>query len=428
MRAAAGGLSDEHQELTAFIKAYPKNEDNTEARILLADALMNEGRMDEGIAYLKSIPNTIADQGMYEEAVFKIAKAYKVMEEPEKYRMHMEGFRDTSPKSPRVAEAIYNIGWVYRQEGKPEKAREIYWEAITKYGNDAAIVSVDELFPALLKLYKSTDESGVYMARLRDLAFEADKKGQKTLTMRLLWAQAEAIKKTEPDRANQLWRMRRAGWMCRKASPRVMADIANALIATGKEKEGEQMWKDLVKWNPRAPQKDQALAALGLSEMKRGDEKKALEYFDRFEKETMGSLLFGKIMLAKTDLLTVRGQKDDARKTLDTLLANNIRRAGTRRRRCSGSARCYMKDDKPDLAVPYYQRVYVMYGRWRDWVAKSYLRSGEAFEKLKDKDARPAELPGIDGKRNDGRSGGIQKSRAERLQALGGPLAEGRKG
>lgn len=25
-----------------------------------------------------------------------------------------------------------------------------------------------------------------------------------------------------------------------------------------------------------------------------------------------------------------------------------------------------------------------MYGRWRDWVAKAYYRSGEAFEKLND--------------------------------------------
>jgi tetratricopeptide (TPR) repeat protein len=50
------------KELISFIKAYPKSEDNVEARILLADALMNEGQMDEGIAYLKSIPSTIPDR------------------------------------------------------------------------------------------------------------------------------------------------------------------------------------------------------------------------------------------------------------------------------------------------------------------------------------------------------------------------------
>jgi hypothetical protein len=48
-----------------------------------------------------------------------------------------------------------------------------------------------------------------------------------------------------------------------------------------------------VKWNPRAPQKDRALAALGRIEMQRGNANAALEHFDRFEREVLGSRLFG---------------------------------------------------------------------------------------------------------------------------------------
>jgi len=377
--------------------------------------------MDEGIAYLKSVPNTIADQGMYEEAVFKIAKAYKVMEEPEKYRIHMEGFRDGSPRSPRVAEAIYNIGWVYRQEGKPEKAREIYWEAITKYGNDPSIVSVEELFPALMKLYKSADDTGAYVARLRDLQHEAEKKGEKAFAVRLMWAQADAIKKAEPERATKLLVEAASKVTPSTTSPRIMADIATALIAEGKDKEGEQMWRDLVKWNPRAVQKDQALAALGLFEMQRGNEKKALEYFNRFEKETMGSPQFGKIMLAKADLLELRGQREDARKSLETLLANKYSAGAEKAQALYRIGESYMKEDKPKLAVPYYQRVYVMYGRWRDWVGKAYLRSGEAFEKLQDKDA--ARRTYQEFTENKSMSDLQEYNKAsERLQSLGGPL------
>jgi hypothetical protein len=43
-----------------------------------------------------------------------------------------------------------------------------------------------------------------------------------------------------------------------------------------------------------------------------------------------------------------------------------------------------MDEARPDLAISYFQRLYVMHGRWRDWVAKTYYRSGEAFEKLDD--------------------------------------------
>ena len=45
-----------------------------------------------------------------------------------------------------------------------------------------------------------------------------------------------------------------------------------------------------------------------------------------------------------------------------------------------------MDEAWPDLAISYFQRLYVMHGRWRDWVAKTYYRSGEAFEKLDDLD------------------------------------------
>ena len=46
-----------------------------------------------------------------------------------------------------------------------------------------------------------------------------------------------------------------------------------------------------------------------------------------------------------------------------------------------------MSRQRPQTAIPYYQRIYVLYGKWRDTVAQAYLRSGEAFEQLDDKEA-----------------------------------------
>jgi tetratricopeptide (TPR) repeat protein len=46
-----------------------------------------------------------------------------------------------------------------------------------------------------------------------------------------------------------------------------------------------------------------------------------------------------------------------------------------------------MARNQPGRAVPYYQRIYILYGKWRSEVAKAYLRSGEAFEKINDPEA-----------------------------------------
>jgi tetratricopeptide (TPR) repeat protein len=46
-----------------------------------------------------------------------------------------------------------------------------------------------------------------------------------------------------------------------------------------------------------------------------------------------------------------------------------------------------MQRDQPRKAIPYYQRIYVLYGKWREAAAKAYLRSGDAFEQINDRDA-----------------------------------------
>ncbi len=405
------------RELSEYLRKYPGGEESSEAKILLGDALMNEGRMEEGIAAFESIPPE--DTRFYEEGIFKVGKALKLMEEYPRMREHMEAFVAASPRSPRVAEAIYNIGWVYRQAEEPEKAREIYWDAVEEFGSDPSIRSVDDLFPALARLYRGPEQTAQYLAKLRDLNEESDDKP--ALAMRSLWAQAQALRKTDSDRANDLLVEASALASVEETNPLLLADMADALLASDREAEGETMWRDLVKWNPRAPQKDRAFATLGLLELKRGNEKAALTLFDRFERETLGSILLGKIMLARASLQETRGQYADARKSLEILLASQY---ATGPEKCEAlylTGEIYMKEGKPELAVPYFQRIYVMHGRWTDWVARAYYRSGEAFEKLKDTLSARRTYQELSEREELSEMEETAKAR-ERLQALGGPL------
>jgi tetratricopeptide (TPR) repeat protein len=406
-------------ELHAYLGKYPGHEQNSEARVLLGDALMNEGLMEEGIASFKGIP--VTDTKFHEEGVFKIGKALKLMEEYDRLRNHMEEFRTGSPRSPRVAEAIYHIGWVDRQEGDLAKARQTYWDAINELGDDATIRSVEDLFPALGKLYKGAEEQAQYGAQLRDLREEADGAGKKTLAMRALWAQANAAKKSNPDRAREALVEASSRVNVQDTNPLVLADIAEALIGSGQADAGERMFRDLIKWNPRAPQRDRAFAALGLAELSRGNEKAALGWFERFEKETLGSTMQGKILLAKAGLLETRGQLTDARATLETLLASTYSTGPEKAEALFRIGDIYMKEGKPQLAVPYFQRIYVMHGRWRDWVARAYFRSGEAFEKLNDSLSARRTYQELTGRDELSEFQEFTKAR-DRLNALGGPL------
>lgn len=407
-------------ELRAFLKKYPGHEETAEANVLLGDALMNEGLMEEGIAAFGAIPPE--ETRFYEEGVFKVAKALRLMEEHDRLLDQMRAFQQQHPRSPRVAEAVYQIGWVYRQKDEPDKARDIYWEAIEEHGADPAIRSVDDLFPALAKLYRGEDQPA-YLARLGDLQERAAREKKPVLEMRALWAEAAALRRQDPAAANEKLL---AGARLADASstnPLLLADFADALLAAGRKDEAAAMYRDLVKWNPRAPQKDRALAAMGFLELEDGNEAAALAHFERFQREIPGSRQAGRVLLAKAALLDKRGKADEARAALEALLASQYSSGQEKAEALYLIGASYLKAGKPKLAIPYFQRIYVMHGRWRDWVAKAYLASGEAFEKIDDREsARKTyeELLHAEDLAAMPESGKAK----QRLEALGGPAAK----
>jgi len=346
---------------------------------------MAEGQVEEGITALKRIP--APDVRFFEEGWFKIGKALKLLERYDDLRAHMEQFARERPVSPRVAEAIYWVGWFHRQNGQPEEARKLYWETIEKHGDDPAMRSVDDLFPALARLYKGEEEKTQFLAKLRDLRETADGSKKKTLAMRALWAQGREFQRADAPKAAALLAEALTRANVQTANPLLLADFAEALTVAGKSDEATKLWRDLLKWNPRAAQKDRALAALGQAELKGGREKTALEFFTRFETETAGSPLLSKVLLARATLLEERGEFPAAQTALAALLAEKTAPSQDKAEALFRTAELQMRQKKPQLAVPYYQRIYVMYGRWHQWVARAYLRSGEAFEQLQDKDA-----------------------------------------
>lgn len=372
-------------ELRKFLGAYPDSGQRSEALILLGDAELDRARIDQGIVTLKKIDPK--DTRFFDEGWFKIGKALRLQEKVPQLRAHMQQFVKEHPRSPRVAEAIYWIGWTWRLEGEDSKARVAYWEAIGRLGDDSEAQGVLDLFSGLAKLYPGEDGRSGLVSRLNTERQTAESKKQNVLATRLLWAEAKVLERTNPERAAALFALGAQQAKVDTTSPALLADFADPLRAQGKNERAGELYAGLIKWNPRAVQKDRAFAGLGLIALEAGREDEALKYFTRFQQETLGSTLLGRILLAKAELLRKRGENAEAQATLEALLAEKA--VGTKEK----AAALYqigdllMAQKKPRLAVPYFQRVYVMYGRWRDVVAQSYLASGQAFEAMDDRES-----------------------------------------
>ncbi len=369
-------------ELHDYLEKYPGEPENSEARVLLGNALMNEGFMDDAFDVFRAIPES--DKKLHDEGIFRTADGLKAMEEKEKYRDLMQSYIDKNPMSPRVAEAIANVGWYYRQSDQIDKARELYWQAITEHGNNADISSVEDLFPSLARLYRGPDETLQYQARLGDMASEAKASNKNVLLMRILHAQSKIALKADPAQSRALLLEASNYADVTKTSPALLVDFANALLESGQEQAAENLLRDTLRWNPRAMQKDRILSSLGDIELRHGKEKAALDYYVRFEKESLGSAIFGETMLKQAKLLKKRGNTSETLRVLNAVLAFPSARGQEKAEALVTIGDIHLGNGKPEMAIPYYQRVYVMHGRWKPWVAKAYLRSGEAFEKIKD--------------------------------------------
>ena len=383
-------------ELKDYLKKFPQGEENAEARLLLGDALLTQAKSDEGKEVYASIK---PESGRFhEDAQFKLAKVLKLEEKYGELRDLMQNYMDAHPRSPRAAEALLQIGQSYRKEEQPEKAVEAYWKAIGEWGNDPAAAAVEEMLLALDRYYKGESEKRDYHARLRALREKAAGEKQDVLAVRCVWALARSVKKPDPALSGALLREAAALAKPEQTSPLILADCAEALLAGSAENAGSpesaerraraaQLYRDLLKWHPRAMQKDKALASLAKVALDAGDTAGAMQYYDRLERDTPWSSLMGEVLTTRAGIELEAGNNDKAVEAYTRLLAAENVPSKLKAQALLALGEIEMARQRPQMAVPYYQRIYVLYGKYRETVAQAYLRSGEAFEQLKDAEA-----------------------------------------
>jgi len=368
------------KELEAFAKTHAGHPRAAEAWLLLGDSRFAIADIEGGIdAYGKVTPET---PQIYDLAYFKVGKGYKQLEQVDQHRKHFTEFVEKHGDSNRVVEALYEIAWADRQKGNLDAARKMYWETARKYGNDARKPGVEDLFSGLLRLYKTDDEKARFLAELRDYVEEAQNAGKMTMAARGLWAQAQVVKRQEPDRARALLVQGASLIKPEEGSSVIIPDFADALRENNQSVEAKAFYEGLIKWYPRAFQKDRSYAGLGLIAVKEGHEKEALDQFAKFEKESIQSPLRPSVLSAKADLLLQRRDYEGAIAQLEEILKIKAAKGKPWVIALNKIGNSYMALGKPDKAVPYFQRIYIMYGAYPDHVAEAYWQSAQAFEKL----------------------------------------------
>ncbi|MFK7851423.1 MAG: tetratricopeptide repeat protein [Akkermansiaceae bacterium] len=380
-------------------KTYPESEWLPEALLALGDSHGALGDLDKADQVYKEI--SVEAPGFHDEAWMKRGNILKMRKDFEGMKQLFEEFISNRSASPRIAEGLYWLAWVAKKENKPEQARKIYLDTISKYGNDTVRPGLEDILIGLQDLY-SGDEKYELLTQLKTQRSLASATGKNRLATRLTWAiaQLQLGMKSLPEQQRitgaRLELVSLAGNVDPKeTAPRILADLADALETDNKLDLAYQTYEDLRKWWPRSPFRDRAFAGKAFIELERGDEAAAIDSFEKFEKYSLmpksatdenglsivESELGGRVALAKAKLLETRNPP----KALNTLLAvqkNKAMPASVRADALLATGNYYASRKSEREALPYFEQVYLLFNRYPEKVATAYFQRAKALENL----------------------------------------------
>lgn len=370
-------------DLRAYLSAHVGDRYNDEAQLLLGDSLLAEGDLDEGMASYAAI--SPLSTRFFEDGWFKTGKALKLRKDYEKMRAHYQRFISEHAASNRMAEAVYWVGWTHTAEGNEAKAKSIYWQTIDEVGNRPELYGIADLLDGLSKLYRG-NERPRFVLQLRQLAQKALKEKLPTLELRARWAIGMH---SDPESADRRSGFDAAVRLCdpEQHNPRILADCGDYLLAKGSSEDADAMFADLRKWHPRAVDRDRAFLGRARIALAARETEQALAFLKRMDEETPYSARLAEAKTLRAKLLADSGEKQAALAVLEELLADKALPSAAKADALFSAAEILASDGEELKATAYFERVYVAYGKYRDLVAKSYLRRGELLEKLDRRDA-----------------------------------------
>ena len=370
-------------ELEGWTQRNPEHYFKWEALVTWGDALAALGELDQSKSVYLRV--TAAAGPFYYMALTQVAKVFKALGTPEAY-LEMASvftrFMQDSPQSDNIIDAAYQAGWALRQCGRAEDARKLYWVMLDRYGDAPKWEGFDILIKDLAGLYGDRPE--LYAAELRARQPQAETAKRTTLASRLAWAEAQI---QPADQVMNQVAVFRSRFKSEFLGPETLAWLGDTLIQNGKTEDGIAYLEVLLASFPESRFASLANTRMADYRVRKKEFDKALTHADAVLAWAGEPLLIMEATFSRAQALQGLERYGEALADYNTILANRAAPRRLKPEALLNMAACLEAQGRWRQAIPYYQRVYVLYGAFTPAVAQAYLRSGQAFEQLKDIEA-----------------------------------------
>ena len=369
------------KDLEAWLAQYPDHYFKGEAQVTLGDALAASGHFTEAKQAYRAVTKEAG--AFYFMALNQAVKVYKALGTPEDFLAMAEAFglyiRD-EPDSPNVVDAAYQAGWALRQLGRPEQARTLYWNVLRTGGNNRGWEGFTPLLKGLADLYGK--DGGEAMTR--DFTAELEKAraaGLMTLAARLKLA----LIPEEPGRARTAaYQATAVQFPLDTLGPDSLAALGAYFVEAQDLARARVFLDRLLEVYPASRQAPFARVRRAEQLLAAQDAAGALAEANLAVENATDPSLFVEALLVRAQARQGTGSFEEAIDDYTVVLASKGVDRTFKPRAMLGIAACHEARGDYRKAIPFYQRIYVLYRAYTGPVAQAYLKSGLAFEELKD--------------------------------------------
>jgi tetratricopeptide (TPR) repeat protein len=383
--SALGDKASSLRDLEAVLSETPDHSCAGETALLLGDNLLALGQTEAAMVAWQRVPTTQAEAR--EDALLKCAKVLYRLGKPQEVRKVLQSFSDLHSHSARLGEAAHWIWKAAALDGYSTTAMDWTLSLLNQCGNDPRAAGIEPLLYTAGAHASADQNRARWSDELHGLAKTAGDSGETTLAARLRWAIAK--QSCAHDKSAAQMQLVEIAEQCPpdKTGPTVLADGATAMEACGKQKDARRLWRELLRWHPRNPQREEALSNLARLDLEMQQHESALEWIHRFERGSKNSPLLPRLLLLNARIQQGAGKYAEALESLERVLRLKNARASSKCEALFRIGEHHAANRAPKLAIQYLQRVYVSYGTFQPWAAKAYLASAEAFLTLGDRTA-----------------------------------------
>lgn len=401
---------------------YPKDPLLAEVLALRADSLDATGKEEEAIqVYIRSVQLATRD----ETRDYSLSAAQKLLRKLgdwDRMGQMCEDFMKQYPASPLVPQVAFWLSQAMLHNGKSEEAKQFMADTIRKYISDPRRDAVDQLLMQLAQLCvrkrhpvalpsPSPAPAGAIAdsgsnamaastpsptpaptpeavpedpgAELDKLLAGSEQDSTPTAQARILFAKAQlAFDRQQNPEKEKNYQAIADKFKPEDLSSYILGLVGDYLLEKGQTEKAKAYYDYLLDEYPKSDVLDFAYNGIAQIAFDKKDYDTAFRYYnDSIEKGIAGQKL-KELTFGKAKTLANLKRYAEALPVFEEVAGNRQWRGPLTAESLYLMGFVEQEQGKFNEAITYYQRVYVAYQRYPQWVAKAYLQSGICFEKL----------------------------------------------